>query len=310
MLKKEMATPESKETQYTWTQTQDSLTLFVPMKRIHASKVDVYLSDLFAKVNAPSIKLILALDLYREIEYTSHKTRTQMREDGLELYLIKAKAESWPQLCFVDTKENLRKRREESMAREKKLADEKAKIAEKKKIDMDQLTLNESIALEDAQRKAIRSRKDEDKLKAEQDLYDSLEKIEADQPVVPSQHTPLIEDISADAPAKGEIRRYEKPAPGNAIFTENDFRVAKVRPSATVKVTFTEKKYPLLATRETQLKEPPLPKNLQQIQKKERVYISFWITASRMGCPSRRRTRSGSKKRATTSSQTTTSCRR
>lgn len=41
----------------------------------------------------------------------------------------------------------------------------------------------------------------------------------------------------------------------------------KIREKATIKIGFSEKKYPLLAARESQLKEPPLPKSAQPIQK-------------------------------------------
>eukprot|EP01022_Parablepharisma_sp_SALTPOND_P000843 TRINITY_DN105134_c2_g1_i1.p2 TRINITY_DN105134_c2_g1~~TRINITY_DN105134_c2_g1_i1.p2 ORF type:complete len:748 (+),score=145.54 TRINITY_DN105134_c2_g1_i1:9608-11851(+) len=263
------------EKTYTWTQTVDSLTIIVPMKRVPASKVDVYLSETFVKINATPIKLVVALDMFKPIAYQSPKNRVQMRDDGLELYLLKAAQEDWPQLCYVDTKENLKKRREESMAKEKKEAEEKLKIAEKKKADMDQLALNEHLALTEAERKHIYSRKEEEKYKAEQDLYETLEKIEAPKKT-------LIEEVT-EIKSKAASGALEVPSrPNMDIFTDADAKAiqtivpsAKIREKATIKLGFTEKKYPLLAARETQLKEPPLPRTAIQQKENKNEPLSF-----------------------------------
>ena len=254
---------------YTWTQTADSVTITIPMKRVPASKVDVYLSETFVKINAAPIKLVIALDLLKPIAYQSSKNRIQMRDDGLEVYLLKAEPADWPQLCFVDNKENLKKRREESMTKEKKETEAKAKLAEKKKADMDQLALNEHMALTEAQRKHIRSKKEEEKSKAEQELYETLEKVDVSKP-----HA-LVEEVSTD-PRYQTLVVKPKEARKMDIFSEDDTKTiqavsttitAKIREKATIKLGFTEKKYPLLAARETQLKEPPLPRTASQMQK-------------------------------------------
>ena len=258
----------SSEKSYTWTQTSESLTITIPMKRVPASKVDIYLSETYVKINAIPIKQVVVLDLLNPILYNSGKNRTVMRDDGLELYLLKAAPENWPQLCHVDTKENLKKRREESMAKQKKEEEERTKIAEKKKIEMDKLTLNDHIEMTHAQKKHISDMKEDVKSKAEKDLYDSLEKIENPY----REHRPKIEDITEEQEKpKGPVDHSKD------IFTADEIKLkdkivpqSKIREKAVVKLGFTEKKYPLLAARETQLKEPPLPKAAMQQREKDK----------------------------------------
>jgi len=267
----------SSEKCYTWTQTSESITISIPMKRVPASKVDVYLSEVFVKINAAPIKLVVALDLLKPIAYRSPKNKIQMHDDGLEIYLLKSETCEWQQLCLVDTKENLKKRREESIEKEKKESEELLKIAEKKKAELDQIATNESLALTEAQRKHIKSKKEEEKLKAEQDVYDTLEKIEAQE-----KTKSLVEEIPSSLPItalqKVENAIVPKVKPNNDIFSDTDAKIVqmkeistvKIREKATIKLNYTEKKYPLLAARETQLKEPPMPRSAAQQQKGEK----------------------------------------
>ncbi len=312
------------------------MTIVIPMKNVAVSKVNISLADVYMKVNVPQNKLVLVFDLLHPIVYTSPKNRVQMLQDGLELFLVKEKAEMWPQLLHVDGKDALKKRREEALAREKKDADERAKIVAKRKIELDKHTVSEQMALEEAQRKAIHTRKEEEKVKAEQDVYATLEHIDhphfvsgpdPDKEAVigtvshalspptatatketstksePQPKPPLVQELlpypyqtqhrqrGADAKAEAEAEleqsvsggversRKEGGKVGDAIFTENDVKeyekqvrdAPRVREKATIKLGFTERKYPNLAAREIYLKEPPLPKAAQQA-KKDNVY--------------------------------------
>ena len=47
----------------------------VPIKNVLMKNVDIYYSDLFVKINAPSIKFFLALDLAHEIADEDPKNR-------------------------------------------------------------------------------------------------------------------------------------------------------------------------------------------------------------------------------------------
>eukprot|EP00826_Nyctotherus_ovalis_P019980 TRINITY_DN16232_c0_g1_i7.p1 TRINITY_DN16232_c0_g1~~TRINITY_DN16232_c0_g1_i7.p1 ORF type:complete len:668 (-),score=237.84 TRINITY_DN16232_c0_g1_i7:135-2138(-) len=252
------------EKSYTWTQTVDSITITIPMRRVAASKVDVYLSETYIKVNATSIKLVVVLDLFKAIQYRSPKNRTQMHDDGLELYLQKAESEEWPQLCYAGPKEELRKRREESIAREKQEEEERAQKTEKAKRGMGDEAYKAYADSADAQRKQIQAKKAEEKTKAEQDVYETLEKLETASEV----QRPLVAQVRSSA--------------SQDIFADGDIRLAstvvapaKVREQAIHKIGFTEKKYPLLAARETQLKEPPLPKAAMQAMDKQGEPLSF-----------------------------------
>jgi len=250
---------------YTWTQTLDSITITIPMTKVVASKVDIFLSEIYIKVNAQQIKLVVELHLYKAIDYSSQKTKKILGDKGLELYLIKAEPEEWPQLCYVDTKENLRKRGQQSITKAREEEEERRKITGKRKQEMDQIALKEQIALDEAKRKQIRDKKEDEKTRAEKDLYESLERVEA------TDRTPLISEVkSVKEPSKHDI------------FTDTDIKSvgtvvpsAKVREQAIHKIGFTEKKYPLLAARETQLKEPPLPKTAMQAREKKNEPLSF-----------------------------------
>jgi hypothetical protein len=85
----------------------------------------------------------------------------------------------------------------------------------------------------------------------------------------------------------------------NDIFDDNDViqeigkdarNAPKVREKATIKIGFTEKKFPTLAARETYLKEPPLPKSAQSLKSEN---VRRPAMHNRKACRLRRRTRCG-----------------
>jgi dyslexia susceptibility 1 candidate gene 1 protein len=233
------------------------------MTKVPASKVDVFLSETFIRVNAQSIKLVLELHLYKPIDYNAQKTRQILGDEGLELYLIKTEPEEWPQLCYADTKENLRKRAQESEMKVRKEEDERRKIAQERKQKMEQDMVKRHIEADETRRKQIKDKKEEEKTKAEKEVYDTFEKLEA------VNKAPLVSEVKS-IPSKQDI------------FTATDIKSVttvvaptKVREQAIHKIGFTEKKYPLLAARETQLKEPPLPKAAMQAREKKNEPLSF-----------------------------------
>lgn len=57
------------EEKYQWSQTEDSLTIYFPMKNVLLKNIDVLYTDLLLKINANSIKYFAVIDFPHEIDY-------------------------------------------------------------------------------------------------------------------------------------------------------------------------------------------------------------------------------------------------
>ena len=54
--------------------------------------IDILYTDNFVKVNVPSIKYISIIDFPHAIDYENPKNRVQLRDESLDVHLIKAEA--------------------------------------------------------------------------------------------------------------------------------------------------------------------------------------------------------------------------
>ena len=74
---------------YTWSQSEEAISIQVPLRNVLMKHVDIFYSDLLVKVSAQQVKFFLALDLMHEIEHRHAKNRAQLLDGRLELYLMK-----------------------------------------------------------------------------------------------------------------------------------------------------------------------------------------------------------------------------
>jgi hypothetical protein len=77
------------EDKYQWSQTDESIVIYLPIKNVTLKNIDVFYSDLVLKVNCQSIKYIAILDFLHPIDYLSSKNKFQLLDGRLEVFLIK-----------------------------------------------------------------------------------------------------------------------------------------------------------------------------------------------------------------------------
>ena len=169
------------EEKFSWSQTEDSLTLNFPLKNVLLKNIDLLQTSAFIKINAPSIKYIAVVDFLHSIDYENPQNRIQLQDTGLEVLLMKAPEHRFQWASIQPqgmSKQDLKILREESLTKYYQREDEKYKEAEKKKIQMDKHSIDQQMKVEDFQRKQLKMKKDEEKQKTEEDLYKDLENLE------------------------------------------------------------------------------------------------------------------------------------
>ena len=77
------------ESKYQWTQTDESITVRLPMKNVLMKSIDVFISDLLLKISAQTIKYFAAVDFLHEVDYRNNKNKTQLIDSRLEIVLSK-----------------------------------------------------------------------------------------------------------------------------------------------------------------------------------------------------------------------------
>lgn len=86
------------EGRYKWSQTQEAITITLPVKNVLLKNVEVIFSDLCLKVNVPKINYVEVIDFPFEIEFDNSLNKVQLTDSSLEVFLIKKVPEQWPEL--------------------------------------------------------------------------------------------------------------------------------------------------------------------------------------------------------------------
>jgi hypothetical protein len=163
---------------YSWQQTDEALLIQIPgVRTVLMKDVDIFLSDIYVKVNVTTRNYFVVLDLLHEIDFEHKKTKVQLGDEGLELYLFKLEVGEWTNLIKRDSKENLKRRREDAVERFNDRQKELLEAADKAKRVLDKTAVEEQMAVESHQRKEIKNKKKAEKQEAEDDLYRDIEQI-------------------------------------------------------------------------------------------------------------------------------------
>lgn len=128
---------------YEWRETENDVTIVVPLKGMSFKNVDIYVSDLMVKIShAP---FLLLIDLIHEVIPTSLVT---LHENNiLLLTLEKASKCLWNEILYGGCKKDAMKRRKESMARRAQEISKLHNMAREKKIDEERSTLRDQVRL-------------------------------------------------------------------------------------------------------------------------------------------------------------------
>lgn len=104
------------EDKFQWSQTDESLAIYLPLKNVLLKNIDVLITRDFLKVNAPSIRYVQVIDFALAIDYEHQQNKVTLLDDKLEVILYKAVAESWEKIVVTGlSKDELRTRRDESL---------------------------------------------------------------------------------------------------------------------------------------------------------------------------------------------------
>eukprot|EP01017_Pseudomicrothorax_dubius_P038684 TRINITY_DN5841_c0_g1_i1.p1 TRINITY_DN5841_c0_g1~~TRINITY_DN5841_c0_g1_i1.p1 ORF type:complete len:683 (-),score=234.84 TRINITY_DN5841_c0_g1_i1:129-2129(-) len=227
---------------------RDTNTLFLAFKvgTVNKKNIDIEICDLALKVNLREKNKVIFVDFLKPVDHSNKGNTIVVIDEFLKLTIIKHEGGKWESLSPQDlSKDDLRKRRDESFARKE---EEQRKLLEKKKdlkIEYDRYATTEQMRLDSQERELIAGRKAAEKQKAEDEIF---------------------RDLNERAEFKKE---KEKRSDDNDIFGEEDLVkeseiidnvVPGVRAPTAMKLEFTEKIFPNMATRETHFTEAPLPK--------------------------------------------------
>ena len=133
------------EDKFQWSQTEDSLTFFLPLKNVSLKNVDVLITKDFIKVNASSIRYICVIDLASSIDYEHQSTKVTLLDEKLEINVFKPQDEHriWETaMIYGLTKDEIRVRREASLAQYYQRQEEKLKLAQATKLAQDKHSID------------------------------------------------------------------------------------------------------------------------------------------------------------------------
>ena len=162
---------------FDWNQTNTAITISIPIPyRVDKKKVDYVITDLYVKLNIIEMKKIYFIDLAKHIDSSIGK---MIIEDNKILFVLPKKEEGlWKELEFKGSKEEVRQRRKDAEEVYYEKVKKERENAEKKKREFERFVTDQSIKIDDDRRNAIRGKKQEEKTKAENELYSFVKQMD------------------------------------------------------------------------------------------------------------------------------------
>ena len=208
---------------YSWTETKTLVKVLIPLHNTSAKATDILTTSNFLKVSYGG--WLVALDLFGEV-VDGKGSKAVVKDGVLTVKMTKQTKALWGQLTVGEdkSKEWVEERRKAGMEeREKRVADMEEK-ARDKAIEEERMALKKQMALEQKERQDIDDLKEEEKLKAEEEVYQTfadLERQEAEKnskkkgfpavkapaPAPAPAPTPIV---SAPAPEKKKEKKKKK----------------------------------------------------------------------------------------------------
>ena len=157
--------------EYTWDQTQDSVTISIPFKGKSLKNVDIFLAESVIKVSHPPF--LIDLTLAKEVEVA--RCRALRRSSFLYIHLQKLEPGLWDDLCFQGSKEEVSAIRKETMKKREdrlRLCHEEALLKKQKE---ERKSVRNQMDLDQDEYQRIQSKKIHEKNEAEKAMYKSFE---------------------------------------------------------------------------------------------------------------------------------------
>jgi len=147
---------------YKWSQTDDSLTISLPVQNVTRKDIDVLMAEYVLKVNVPSSRYIQIIDFPFPIDFTSNQNHVQLTDDALEVFLMKkdVNVAPWTELQLTGLSQaELTERRNRSLDEYYTWQEEERKKARSLTHELDHEATRQQMAVESHQRDTIESTK-------------------------------------------------------------------------------------------------------------------------------------------------------
>lgn len=175
--------------EYSFTQTAAAVSLHVALKGTPKRKVDIYIADVFVKINfAP---YLLQLDLCAPVSLDKCVARFDQRDGKLHVVLEKAAPvdAEWETLTFTppttassgEKRRILQERRAASMARKEAYDAGVRELVKERRHKNEKMTLRRQMAVEEDERQHIEELKAEEKEDAERAVYETFTQLQQEQ---------------------------------------------------------------------------------------------------------------------------------
>lgn len=128
---------------YTWTQTNSAIELFISLKGVSLKTVDIYLSDTFLKINYRPY--LLEIDLRRSVNYG--RSTAVCKNGNLVILLTKMHKEHWESIEFAGDDNIVMERRSDSIAKRTSNMKELHGKANEKRVEEGRMVLRRQVSM-------------------------------------------------------------------------------------------------------------------------------------------------------------------
>ncbi|KAI7802629.1 dyslexia susceptibility 1 candidate gene 1 protein, partial [Triplophysa rosa] len=251
---------------YTWTQSESTVYISVPLKGIKTTNVDVICTDEYLKVSFPPF--LFEAFLFGEID--EEKSEAKIGSGVAVFTLQKKKHEVWEKLFTTLDKDRQRQMREQAIVKVQNKAEEKSKAKATRIQQEKKFALETMMKLEKEERERIQKMKDEECLRAtaELEVWRETQRKPAEETQKRSSSTTRHNKPDHQKTERGNVTPARKPL-HNTANTATDQKNSKQkskdlpapRSAGCIQISFTPRVFP------TALRESRVPEEEEWLMK-------------------------------------------
>ncbi|XP_038076928.1 dynein assembly factor 4, axonemal-like [Patiria miniata] len=227
---------------YTWDETETSVHVVVPLKGVKASKVDIFSTDEYLKVNYPPY--LFEVVLFQPVD--DSKGTAQVGDGTITFNLQKKEPGLWSRLISLNSedKDLMKSKRQAAIDATHKKAQQEKQRQQVEKQERDRMALKEQMRLENEERQRIEEVKEAERQKATEDLEKWKTQqlaAEKEREETNKQNVDIFDDEATDAEPLPAVRKH----PGSTDKTQTEVKgQPPPRSSGNIQVTFTPRIFP------------------------------------------------------------------
>lgn len=259
---------------FEWSETISTISFEFDASGLSAKNCDVFLSENYVKVNCPP--RLTEIDLAHSVDYLHAKTRCRFSKGRLHVVLQKIEEGCWNGFKAEGSKEDLKQRREASIKQANESMQKLSEDRASKRLDLLKMGETDQWQLDQKNRETVEKWQKEERQIAEDDIYDSLRKIEdktekivdldtldeheaKEYESIPEAKTPSSKEHIKPTNAE-ELRSPSKDE--NTIEVLPPVRSVAVRKTENFAIPFTKHARPGVPARDLPGRAPPHPRGV------------------------------------------------